>query len=87
MQTKSTLFDDLGRLATNAAGMAQGMKSEAETVFRGWVERWMAENNIVTRDEVDVLRDMAAKAREENETLAARVEALEAEIARMKGGV
>lgn len=81
MQTRDKLFDDLSQLMTNAAGMAQGMKSEADTAMRGWVERWLADANLVTREEFDAVREMAAKAREENETLAARVAELEARLA------
>lgn len=78
MQTRGTLFDDLSQLMTNAAGMAQGVRSEAEVAFRGWFERFLAEANLVTREEFDMVRDMATLAREENETLKARIEALEA---------
>ena len=78
MQTRSPFFDDISRLMTSAAGVAQGARQEAETAFRGFLERWMAENNFVTREEFDAVRDMAAKAREENELLKARLEALEA---------
>lgn len=78
MQTRGKFFDDLGQLMTNAAGMAQGMKTEAETVFRGFFERWVADANLVTREEFEAVREMAAKARAENEALKARIEALEA---------
>ncbi len=77
MQTRDKIFDDIGQLMTNAAGMAQGMKAEAETAMKSWVERWMAEANLVTREEFDAVREMAARAREENETLAARIAELE----------
>lgn len=78
MQTRGKIFDDLSKLMTNAAGVAQGMRSEAETAMRGWFERWMAEHNMVTREEFEAVREMAIRAREENERLAARLEALEA---------
>jgi len=81
MQSRNKFLDDLSQLMNNAAGMAQGMRSEAETALRGWVERWMAENNIVTREEFDAVRDMAVRAREENERLEARIAALEAKLA------
>lgn len=77
MQTRSKVFDDLSQLFTNAAGMAQGVKSEAETAFRGWMERWLAESNLVTREEFDAVREMATRAREENDALRTRIEALE----------
>lgn len=78
MQTRGKFFDDLSQLMTNAAGMAQGMKSEAETAFRGVMERWIAEADLVTREEFDAVREMAEKARAENEALKARLDALEA---------
>jgi len=80
MQTRSKFFDDVSKLMTNAAGVAQGVKDEAETVVRARVERWLAESDLVTREEFDAVRDMAAKAREENERLAARLAALEAKL-------
>lgn len=81
MQTRSTLLDDLSKLMTNAAGVAQGVRDEAETMMRSRLERFMADSNLVTRDEFDAVRDMAQKAREENEALAARLAALEARLA------
>jgi BMFP domain-containing protein YqiC len=78
MQTRDKLFDDLSQLMTNAAGMAQGVKTEAETAMKSWIERWLADANLVTRDEFDAVREMAIRAREENETLAARIAELEA---------
>ncbi|MEM1314408.1 MAG: accessory factor UbiK family protein [Pseudomonadota bacterium] len=81
MQSRSPFLDDLSKLMTSAAGVAQGARAEAETAFKGLFERWMADNNFVTREEFDAVRDMAVKAREENEALKARIEALEA-----KGG-
>jgi BMFP domain-containing protein YqiC len=77
MQTRDKFFDDIGQLMTNAAGMAQGMKTEAETAMKSWMERWLADANLVTREEFDAVREMAARAREENETLAARIAELE----------
>jgi hypothetical protein len=81
MQTRSKLFDDLSQLMTNAAGIAQGARGEAEAAFRTAFENWLRESNIVTREEHEVVRAMAEKAREENETLAARVAELEAKLA------
>jgi BMFP domain-containing protein YqiC len=85
MQTRDKLFDDLSQLMTNAAGMAQGVKTEAETAMKSWIERWLADANLVTRDEFDAVREMAAKAREENESLAARIAGLEARLAGKPG--
>jgi len=85
MQTRDKFFDDIGQLMTNAAGMAQGMKTEAETAMKSWMERWLADANLVTREEFDAVREMAVKAREENETLAARIAELEARLAEKAG--
>ena len=85
MQTRDKLFDDLSKLMTNAAGMAQGMKTEAETAMKSWMERWLADSNLVTREAFDAVREMAAKAREENESLAARIAALEKRLADKPG--
>lgn len=78
MQTRSKFFDDLTQLMTNAAGVAQGARTEAETAMRGWFERFLADSNLVTREEFDAVREMAIKAREENDRLARRIEQLEA---------
>jgi len=86
MQTRDKFFDDLSQLMTNAAGMAQGVKSEAETAMRSWMERWLADSNLVTREEFDAVREMAARAREENDRLAARVAELEAKLGAKSGG-
>jgi len=87
MQTRNKVFDDLSHLFTNAMGVAQGAKTEAETAMRGFVDRWLAERNFVTREEFDAVRAMAQKAREENEVLKARLDAVEAAAgSRRKGG-
>jgi BMFP domain-containing protein YqiC len=77
-QTQNRIFDELGRLFTNAAGAAQGVRQEIETVLRGQAERLIADMDLVTREEFEVVRAMAQLAREENEALKARIEALEA---------
>ena len=77
MQGGNKIFDDLSKLMTNAVGVAQGAKTEAETAMKGFIDRWMAERSFVTRDEFDAVRAMAQKAREENDALAARIAALE----------
>ncbi|SDL28958.1 BMFP domain-containing protein YqiC [Paracoccus chinensis] len=69
----SRFFDDMSRLMTNAMGVAQGAKSEAETAMKGWVDRWLAERNLVTREEFEVVREMAIKARSENAELRAMI--------------
>jgi BMFP domain-containing protein YqiC len=78
MQTRSKVLDDLAQLMTNAMGVAQGAKVEAETAMKSLIDRWLADRNLVTREEFDAVRAMAQKAREENEALAARIAALEA---------
>ena len=77
MQNRSKIFDDLSHLMTNAMGVAQGAKTEAETAFKSWVDRWMADRDFVTREEFDAVKAMAEKARTENAALMARIEALE----------
>ena len=77
MQTKNKMLDDFSKLMTNAMGVAQGAKDEAENVFSSMVDRWLADRDFVTREEFDAVRAMAQKAREENETLKARLDALE----------
>ncbi|MDG1280868.1 MAG: accessory factor UbiK family protein [Pseudorhodobacter sp.] len=78
MQTRNKFLDDMSQLMTNAMGVAQGAKSEAETAMKGFVDRWLAERDFVTREEFDAVRAMAQKAREENAALSARLDALEA---------
>lgn len=77
MQAGNKFFDDVSKLMTNAMGVAQGAKTEAETAMKGFVDRWMADRDFVTREEFDAVRLMAQKAREENAALAARIAALE----------
>ncbi len=81
MQSRNKIFDDLSQLMTNAMGVAQGARTEAETAMRGMIDRWMADRDFVTREEFDAVRAMAQKAREENEALSARIAALEASAA------
>ncbi|QPM92146.1 accessory factor UbiK family protein [Pseudooceanicola algae] len=78
MQTRSKFFDDMSQLMTNAMGVAQGAKGEAETAFNSMIDRWLAERDLVTREEFDAVKLMAQKAREENTELKARLDALEA---------
>ncbi|HYA72641.1 MAG TPA: accessory factor UbiK family protein [Roseiarcus sp.] len=80
-QTRSRLFDDLSRLMTDAAGLADGARREVETLARSQIERLMAGMDFVSREEFDAVREMAALARAENEKLEARVAALEAKLA------
>jgi BMFP domain-containing protein YqiC len=77
MQTRNKVLDDLSQLMTNAMGVAQGAREEAETAMKSMIDRWLADRDFVTREEFDAVRAMAQKAREENEALQARIEALE----------
>ena len=78
MQTRNKVMDDISQLMTNAMGVAQGAREEAETAMKSWIDRFLADRDLVTREEFDAVRSMAQKAREENEALKARIEALEA---------
>ena len=77
MQTRNKVLDDISQLMTNAMGVAQGAKQEAETAMSSMMDRWLADRDFVTREEFDAVRAMAQKAREENAALNARIEALE----------
>src|SRR5918912_1949059 len=84
-QTSNRFLDDLARLMTDAAGAAQGVRREVETVFKGQIERMLQDMNVATREEVEVLVDMVVAAREENERLAIRMKALEERLAGREG--
>ena len=77
MQTRNKVFEDISQLMTNAMGVAQGAREEAETAMKSMMDRWLADRDFVTREEFEAVRAMAQKAREENEALKARIEALE----------
>jgi BMFP domain-containing protein YqiC len=79
-QTSNRFFDEMARLMTDAASVAQGVRREAETVLRTQVERWIADLDLVKREDFDVVRELASKARAENERLAVRVAELEARL-------
>jgi BMFP domain-containing protein YqiC len=84
-QTSNRFFDEIARLMNDAAGVAQGVRREAETMFRAQAERWLADLDLVKREEFEAVKDMARLAREENEALRARIAALEAKLG--PGGV
>lgn len=79
-QTKSPILDELSRLMTDATGLAQGVRREAETLAKTQLERVLSTMDVVTREEFEAVRDMAILAREENDRLAARLAALEAKL-------
>ncbi|WP_374763362.1 accessory factor UbiK family protein [Yunchengibacter salinarum] len=78
MQTNSRFFDDLANLMSGAAGAMNSARSEMEDHFRQWLHQQLQQMDLVTRDEFDVVRDMATRAREENAALKAEIEALKA---------
>ena len=77
MQAPNKLFDEMSKLMTNAMGVAQGAKTEAETAMKSWMDRWLADRDFVTREEFEAVREMAIKARTENAELRARLDALD----------
>jgi BMFP domain-containing protein YqiC len=78
--TSSRFFDELSKLMTGAAGAAQGMRKEVDGLVQTQVERVLNNLNVVKREEFDVVRDMAEKARMENEALAKRIADLESKL-------
>jgi BMFP domain-containing protein YqiC len=79
-QPRSRIFDDLGKLVSDAAGMAQGVRREVETIVKTQIERLLASMDVVQREEFEAVRDLAAAAREENDSLKARIAALEKKL-------
>jgi len=78
MQSRNRVLDDMSKLMTNAMGVAQGARTEAETAMKSMMDRWMADREFVSREEFEAVRLMAQKAREECTALEARITALEA---------
>ena len=76
-QTSNRLLDEMARLMNDATSVVQGVKREAEGVFRSQMERIVADLDLVKREDFDVVREMAAQAKAENEALKKRIEALE----------
>ena len=83
--TTNRLFDDLSRLATDAASIAQSARREVETMGRAQLERFMSDLDLISREEFEAVKAMAAKAREENTRLEARIAALEAKLGATDG--
>lgn len=77
MQTDNRLFDDIARAASGALGALAGVRAEFESQMRALLDKWLKGQNLVTREEFEAVKAMAAKARAENEALAARLAALE----------
>jgi BMFP domain-containing protein YqiC len=76
----SRILDDLGRLMTDAAGVASGVRREIDGIVKSQIERLLRDTDVVTREEFEAVREMAVLARDENDALKARIEALEAKL-------
>jgi BMFP domain-containing protein YqiC len=76
-QSSNRLLDEFAKLMNDMAGVAQGVRREVETAAKAQAERFIGEMDLVQREEFDAVRDMAAKARQENEALKTRIKALE----------
>ena len=85
-QTSNRIFDEMARLMNDAAGVAQGVRREFDTVFRTQAERILRDLDVVPREEFEAVKDMARLAREEAAALRARIEALEAQFAAKTAG-
>ena len=85
-QTNNRFLDEFARLMTDAAGAAQGMQREVETLVRAQGERVLRDMDMVSREEFEAVKAMAAKARDENDALALRLQRLEAMLAAIKPG-
>lgn len=85
-QTTNRFFDDVAKLVTDAAGMAQGLGREVETAVKARMEGFLADMDLVKREEFEVVREMAATARAENEKLLLRLADLEERLVRLEGG-
>ena len=79
-QTSNRFFDEMARLMNDAAGVAQGVRREFDTLFRTQAERILRDLDVVQREEFEAVKEMARLAREENEALKARIAALEAKL-------
>src|SRR5580704_7553114 len=85
VQTTNRFFDEVGRLMNDAAGVAQGVRREFETLVRNQAERILRDLDVVQREDFEAVKEMARLAREENEALKARIEALEGKLGVKKG--
>ena len=79
-QTTNRFFDEVARLMNDAAGVAQGVRREIDTLFKTQAEKWLRDMDLVKREEFEAVKDMARLAREENEALKERIAALEARL-------
>ena len=83
--TSSRFFDELAKLMSNAAGAAQGARREFDSLVRTQIERAMSGMDVVQREEFEAVKQMAAKAREENERLQQRIDELESKLGQASG--
>ena len=83
-QSNNPFLDELAKLMTDAAGAAQGMRREVETLMKAQGERLLRDLDLVQREEFEAVKEMAANAREENERLSSRIAALESELATLR---
>ena len=79
-QTSNRFFDEIARLINDATGVAQGVRREFDTLFRTQAERILRDLDVVSREDLEAVKEMARLAREENEALKARIAALEAKF-------
>lgn len=86
MSTPNRFFDELAKVLSGAAGAAQGVRDEIDSLIKSQVERLIADLDLVRREEFDVVREMASKARQETQGLKVKISELEAEIEKLKGG-
>ncbi|MBI1186475.1 MAG: accessory factor UbiK family protein [Alphaproteobacteria bacterium] len=86
MQSQNTVFDDIAKLMIDALGMAQGVGDEAKSFMRAQADRFVADMDLVSREEFEAVKELAAAARAEADALRARLEALEAHLAERARG-
>lgn len=84
-QSNNRVFDEFAKLMTDAAGVAQGVRKEVETAFRSQAERFLADMDVVSRDEFEAVKEMAVRAREDADKLEQRIAALEKALSSERG--
>jgi len=85
MTSENPVLDQLAKLLTDAAGAAEGLRSEIDTFLKSRLEKLVGELNVVPREEFEAVKAMVAKAREENEALKTRIEELEKKVSSPPG--
>ena len=84
--TGTKIFDEVAKLLSGAATVAQGLRDEIDSIVKSQIDRLVSDMQLVKREELEVVKDMAARAREEVEELKKKVAVLETEVERLKGG-